>query len=465
MQPWFMPFFLFHASHIHPNKFKSSMNYYTALSLLLILLLACGKEEVEPDPFFTIQPASLTLQVEAGSGNKFYTVKSDKSLLISSDQPDWCIPTLSNVSFDNLKIAISANGMFDGRTAVVTVSNGTESRHITIHQSGKQPQLSVDRSNVLLQHGEAQFSLSVTSNIRYTVELPEWIQLKGEHLWQEGKQLYTFTLSSLPDELLSREGVVTFTPVDAPSGVLSLSVQVMQKGFTKVIAHRGYWRTPDFPQNSLASLQRALDLEIYGSELDVWITNDGVVVLNHDATISGINIENSSYADLKEVRLSNGEPIPTLQACIDRVKTQNKTRLVIEIKSHATTVNENRAVAAVLELVNNNGVTNQVDYISFSQNICKGLIANNPRNRVAYLNGNLAPDVLKAQGYWGLDYSSGVLKSNSGWVQVAKSLGLTANVWTVNTTADYDYFITMGVDFITTDNPLELKQLLATYKK
>jgi glycerophosphoryl diester phosphodiesterase len=345
------------------------------------------------------------------------------------------------------------------------VSNGTESRHITIHQSGKQPQLSVDRSNVLLQHGEAQFSLSVTSNIRYTVELPEWIQLKGEHLWQEGKQLYTFTLSSLPDELLSREGVVTFTPVDAPSGVLSLSVQVMQKGFTKVIAHRGYWRTPDFPQNSLASLQRALDLEIYGSELDVWITNDGVVVLNHDATISGINIENSSYADLKEVRLSNGEPIPTLQACIDRVKTQNKTRLVIEIKSHATTVNENRAVAAVLELVNNNGVTNQVDYISFSQNICKGLIANNPRNRVAYLNGNLAPDVLKAQGYWGLDYSSGVLKSNSGWVQVAKSLGLTANVWTVNTTADYDYFITMEVDFITTDNPLELKQLLATYKK
>lgn len=464
MRLGFMPFF-FNGFPIHPNKFKSSMNNYTAFSLLLILLLACGKEKNEIDPFLTIQPAILTLQVEAGSVNKFFTVKSDKSLLISSDQPDWCIPTLSNVSFDNLKIAISANGMFEGRTAVVTVSNGAESRQITINQSGKQPQLTVDRNNVTLQYGELQFNLSVTSNIRYKVELPEWIQMKGEELWQEGQQLCTFTLSALPDELLYREGVVTFTPVDDPFKVLSLSVKVVQKGFTKVIAHRGYWRTPDYPQNSLASLQRALDLEIYGSELDVWITTDGVLVVNHDPSISGINIENSSYADLKEVRLSNGEPIPTLQAFIDRVKRQKKTRLVIEIKPHASTVNENRAVAAVLSLVNSNSVSNQVDYISFSQNICKGLIANNPQNRVAYLNGNLTPDQLKAQGYWGLDYSSSVLKSNSGWVQVAKSLGLTANVWTVNTTADCDYFIKMGVDFITTDNPLELKQLLDTYKK
>lgn len=168
---------------------------------------------------------------------------------------------------------------------------------------------------------------------------------------------------------------------------------------------------------------------------------------------------------MKDVRLTNGESIPTLQAFINRVKTQEKTKLIIEIKPHATKANEDRAVAAVLELVNLKAAAHQVDFISFSQNICSGLIANNPQNRVAYLNGNLAPDVLKAQGYWGLDYSSSVLKANSGWVQAAKTLGLTANVWTVNTTTDYEYFITMGVDFITTDNPLELKQLLSTYKK
>ena len=440
------------------------MRYFTTVSLFIFLLFSCSKETVQTEPFLTIHPLNLTIQAEAGDGNRFYTVKSDKPLQVSSNQPGWCLPTLSNVSFDNLKIAIKANETFESREAVVTVSNGSESKPITVNQVGKQPLLTVDKSSVVLQHGESQFNLEVTSNIRFQTDLPGWIQLKGDNVWQEGKQVYTFILSDLPDELLYREGAVTFTAVDASVGVLPVSVQVMQKGFTKVIAHRGYWRSPDYPQNSLASLQRAFDLEIYGSELDVWITRDGMVVLNHDATISGINIENSNYVDLKDVRLSNGEPIPTLQACIDRVKKQTKTKLIIEIKPHATTANENRVVAAVLELVNNNDVADQVDYISFSQNICKGLIANNPENRVAYLNGNLAPDVLKSQGYWGLDYSSGVLKANTGWVQSARAAGLTANVWTVNTTADFEYFISMGVDFITTDNPQILKEFLETYK-
>lgn len=440
------------------------MRYFTTFALFIFLLFSCGKETVEPEPFLTIHPLSLTIQAGAGASNRFYTVKSDMPLQVSSNQMGWCLPTLSNVSFDNLKIAITANEMFESREAVVTVSNGSESIPITVNQVGQQPLLSVDKSSVMLQYGESQFNLEVTSNIRFQIDLPGWIQLKGDNVWQEGKQVYTFILSYYPDELLYREGVVTFTAVDASAGVLPVSVQVMQKGFTKVIAHRGYWRSPDYPQNSLASLQRAFDLEIYGSELDVWITKDGIVVLNHDATINGINIENSNYIDLKDVRLSNGEPIPTLQACIDRVKKQTKSKLIIEIKSHATTANENRVVAAVLELVNNNDVAEQVDYISFSQNICKGLIANSPGNRVAYLNGNLAPDVLKSQGYWGLDYSSGVLKANTGWVQSARAAGLTTNVWTVNTTADFEYFISMGVDFITTDNPQILKDFLAASK-
>ncbi len=347
------------------------MRYCKSFVLFIFLLFSCGKETVEAEAFLTITPLTLTIQAEAGASNSYYTVQSDRSVKVSSNQSGWCLPMLSNVSFDNLKIAITANETFVSREAVVTVSNSSESMTITVKQAGKQPLLTVNKSSVLLQHGETQFNLEVTSTIRFTVECPTWIQMKEGNAWQEGKQIYTFTLSDLPDEMLYREGMVNFTPDDDSGGVLPLSVQVMQKGLTKVIAHRGYWRSPDYPQNSLASLQRAFDLEIYGSELDVWITKDGVVVLNHDATISGINIENSNYTDLKDVRLTNGEPIPTLQECIDRVKKQGKTKLVIEIKPHATTANENRAVAAVLELVNNNGVAHQVDYISFSQNICR----------------------------------------------------------------------------------------------
>lgn len=45
-------------------------------------------------------------------------------------------------------------------------------------------------------------------------------------------------------------------------------------GQCKVIAHRGYWDTPGASENSRASLLNALQLNIYGSEIDIWLTTD-----------------------------------------------------------------------------------------------------------------------------------------------------------------------------------------------
>ncbi|RNC65749.1 glycerophosphodiester phosphodiesterase family protein [Proteiniphilum sp. X52] len=437
----------------------------TGLFLFLYLLLSCHNSDLdEMKSFLTIQPADSIVNLDAGASSIFYTVTSDKSIRAVSDNPDWCKPSLSNVTIANLKIAVSENEMFQNRKAIVSVKSGSENINISINQAGVQPLISVDQDFVFVRCPKLEFTLEITSNVRIEFELPEWITERKDNAWQKGKKKYNFTISTLPDEMSYREGVVRIKPENESAVNHLVLIPVIQRTTPKIIAHRGYWRVPDYPQNSLASLQRAFELDIYGSELDVWITKDGVVVLNHDPTINGINIENSTYSALQEVRLSNGEPIPTLADCIDIVKRQEKTKLIIEIKPHSTVINENRAVAGVLELVDRGGIADLVDYISFSQNICKNLIANNPRNRVAYLNGNLAPEALKAERYWGLDYSSGVLKTNTGWVQTAQNIGLKTNVWTVNTTADFEYFISMGVDFITTDYPQDLKEILLCWE-
>jgi glycerophosphoryl diester phosphodiesterase len=178
-----------------------------------------------------------------------------------------------------------------------------------------------------------------------------------------------------------------------------------------------------------------------------------VLVINHDASFDGVVIETSNYAALQNLRLSNGEFIPRLQQFIDIIKTQDKTKLIIEIKPHSTIANENRVVAAVVNLVNDNGVAHLVDYISFSENVCNKLIKTNPQHRVAYLNGNKTPEQLKSAGYWGLDYESSILKNHTDWVNKATELGLTTNVWTVNSESDIMFFINLDVDYITTDNP------------
>jgi glycerophosphoryl diester phosphodiesterase len=230
---------------------------------------------------------------------------------------------------------------------------------------------------------------------------------------------------------------------------------------TKVIAHRGYWDTPGSAQNSIASLNKAHEANVYGSEFDVLITADGVLVVNHDDTINGLLIESSNFDQLKETRLSNGEKLPTLEEYLVAGKKNKGTQLILEIKPHKTKENEDRAVNATVELVKNLGIEQQVEYISFSMNICKKLVELSPKSQIAYLMSDKSPKELKEAGLTGLDYHYKVLlEIKPGWIDEAKALGLTVNVWTVDDLEMMKKLIDKNVDFITTDKPMELKSLL-----
>ena len=56
----------------------------------------------------------------------------------------------------------------------------------------------------------------------------------------------------------------------------------------------------------------------------------------HDRKIEGKDIQAASYAELKDLKLSNGETLPTLEQYLDRAKKLKKTKLIFELKSHAT---------------------------------------------------------------------------------------------------------------------------------
>lgn len=43
---------------------------------------------------------------------------------------------------------------------------------------------------------------------------------------------------------------------------------------TQIIAHRGFWKTNGSAQNSIAALMKADSVGCYGSEFDVWLTDD-----------------------------------------------------------------------------------------------------------------------------------------------------------------------------------------------
>ena len=241
--------------------------------------------------------------------------------------------------------------------------------------------------------------------------------------------------------------------------VLGCSVAVQAKG-PGVIAHRGYWTVENSAQNSMSSMKNAFAIKAYGSELDVYITTDGQVVLFHDATFNGERIDDMTYAQTQEIKLSNGESLPLLTEVLSEADKQNKTKLIIEIKPHDTQQKENDAVDAVLELVRHAKMEKKVEYISFSRNICERLISKEPKAKVAYLGGELTPQQLCDLGYSGLDYHIATMRAHEDWFDEAKRLGLTVNVWTVDDEEDMKWLIEKHADYITTNQPVVLQRLL-----
>lgn len=230
----------------------------------------------------------------------------------------------------------------------------------------------------------------------------------------------------------------------------------------KVISHRGYWTAPNSAQNSLASFTKADSVGVFGSEIDVWLTADDKLIVNHDRVYTGtdINMEKSTLKEITSIVLPNGENIPTLDAYLRLVAAKPDTRLILEMKSLSDLKREDLAAEKIVKALRKYNLLDRTDIIAFSINACLAFKKLMPDGRIFYLNGDLAPRSIKKLGLTGIDYSMSVLRKNPKWVEQAHKEGLEVNVWTVDTEEDMRYFIDLGVDYITTDYPERLQALL-----
>jgi glycerophosphoryl diester phosphodiesterase len=231
--------------------------------------------------------------------------------------------------------------------------------------------------------------------------------------------------------------------------------------YNPVVAHRGAWEEARLPQNSIASLREAIRLNCAGAEFDVHLTADDSLVICHDDTYAGLEIEKSKYAQLSEHLLPNGERLPTLQEYLVSGKPHNSNKLVLEVKKSVITPERTLELTRrCVDLVKALGMQDQVVYISFSYEACKKIKSLDATAPVQYLEGDKAPRELKADHIDGLDYHLSVFRKHPEWIAEARQLGLLLNAWTVNNPADLNYFLDQHFDYITTNQPGLLFRLL-----
>ena len=248
-------------------------------------------------------------------------------------------------------------------------------------------------------------------------------------------------------------GKVEFTVTDNPREYFA----------PQIVAHRGVCNNGE-PDNSMASFKSAQAIGgIYGTEFDIFVTADDRIVLHHDKnTDSGINIETSTYSQLANVTLSNGEKLPLFEDILEQAKTTPNLRLIVEVKDHANPANSIRCTELAVEMIKAQGLENQVDFISFDYDVCKRAAQLLPDITVGYLGGNIAPAQVYADGINNIDYKWDTqLLANPHWIDEAHQLGMTVNAWTVNAAAKIVDVYAAGVDYITTDEVARAKTIFA----
>ncbi len=240
----------------------------------------------------------------------------------------------------------------------------------------------------------------------------------------------------------------------------------------KVIAHRGF--SGIAPENTLASIKKALELQVDFIEIDVHQTKDNEIVVIHDDTVDrttgGVGrINEFTLSQLRKLDAGvwkgkefQGERIPTLDEVLALVK--GKSKLLIEIKD---TYNEYEGIEErTLELIERHSAKKSCILQSFDDFSLLNI-------RAIDQTGSFELHKLLE-----FDVSSLFEEINEGVYRYVKAINidyalLTAEMvdkihqnkfqvftWTVNTEDAIRSVIKMGVDGIISNYPDKVKNIL-----
>jgi glycerophosphoryl diester phosphodiesterase len=223
-----------------------------------------------------------------------------------------------------------------------------------------------------------------------------------------------------------------------------------------VIAHRGAHRT--VPENTLASLERAIELGVDYVELDVRRTKDGVLVLMHDASVNRMTsgkgkIEDLAFDEIRklDIRSKTGAPsgqkIPTFDEFLERAK--GRMKLYVDHKKAPP--------SEVLALIEKHGMLKDVVVYNGSPTILREykrlapsvwIMPDHPRSIEAIdaLAKDLKPETLDGS----------IREWTAPEVEAAHKAGCRVwvdNIGSLDNPAGIKQAVETGVDAIQTDNP------------
>ncbi len=224
---------------------------------------------------------------------------------------------------------------------------------------------------------------------------------------------------------------------------------------TEITAHRGASRAA--PENTLASVKRAIKDGAHWVEIDVQRTADDEIVVIHDRDlkrIGGVNfpVASTTYAELSTVDIGSwfgpefqDERVPTLAQVLTLCK--GKIKVNIELKYYGA---DERLAQRVVEVVERHGMTNDIVVMSLKYDAVRQMKTLRPHWSAGLLTAVAIGDLTKVSADF-LAVSANIVGRQ--FVRRSHRNGKQVHAWTVNDPIGMTALMSQGIDNLITDEP------------
>lgn len=232
---------------------------------------------------------------------------------------------------------------------------------------------------------------------------------------------------------------------------------------TLVVAHRG--AAGAAPENTLASVRRAVADGADWVEIDVQESRDGHVVVIHDSDFmklagNPLKVWDGDLAEIQDIDVGGwfgeefgGERVPTLGQVLEEIKGHSK--LVIELKYYG---HDQMLEQRVVDIVETAGMAQDIVVMSLKREGIQKLQALRPDWTTGLLAATALGDLTRVEVDF-LAVNAGM--GSAGFIERSHAAGKKVLVWTINDAASLYKWMSMGVDGVITDEPALAREVLA----
>lgn len=236
----------------------------------------------------------------------------------------------------------------------------------------------------------------------------------------------------------------------------------------QITAHRG--DSKEAPENTLPSIQSAIDSLADYAEIDVQLTKDGVVVLCHDSSLyrtGGVKakVSNLNYAQVLEYDVGSwfseefsGTKVPTLAEVLELCK--GKIKLNIELKRISK---QHELVEKVVALIHQYEFERQCVITSMSHEALSMVKEEDQTLRTGYIMSLAYGNFYENPAIDFFSMKASIVTEDI--VVKAHKFGKEVHAWTVNSKNEITRLSAIGVDNIITDRPVYVQQVLYDVKE